>query len=225
MGGWVVFVFIMGPPPPPPTFPPLSCINDCSYCGIRRKQPGIKRYTMPPGEVVDVARWAHAHSMGTLMLQSGELPTPQRLAYVEGVVRAVRAATVAMDREAGRDDADDDALGLRVALSIGELSLHAYRRLYDAGARRYLLRIETSNPVLFARLHPPAQRWDARVAALRDVKAAGLQLGTGVMVGLPGQTLADLAGDVAFFREVRGEEEGGGRASERVGQRPLRHFF
>ena len=146
---------------------------------------------MPADEIVEIARWAADHGLGTLMLQSGELVTPQRLTFVEDVVRRVRAATSV-----------DGSPGLRVALSIGELPLAAYRRLVDAGAARYLLRIETSNPALFAALHPPSQRWDARVEALHNVKAAGMQLGTGVMVGLPDQTLADLASDVVFFKHI-----------------------
>ena len=209
------------------------CQNDCGYCGIRKRQPGIHRYTMPVDEVVECAKWAHAHGMGTLMLQSGELRTASRMAYLLEVVRRVREVTVQadvekMEKERARGAADLEttgarasaagleatqgareqatpdplSLGLRVALSVGEMKRSDFEALASAGVSRYLLRIETSNPALFAALHPPAQSWDARVAALRDAKAAGLQLGTGVMVGLPGQTLADLAGDLAFFKEI-----------------------
>ena len=217
------------------------CQNDCGYCGIRKRQPGIRRYTMPADEVVACATWAHAHGMGTLMLQSGELRSAARMAYLLEVVARVRAATVAADVERDKEaaaaaaaaappspspsPADPSSLGLRVALSVGEMGLSDFQALKAAGVSRYLLRIETSNPALFAALHPPAQSWDARVAALRDAKAAGLQLGTGVMVGLPGQTLADLAADLAFFKEMDadmiGKRGNGERERESVCAVPL----
>ncbi|MFP4067353.1 MAG: radical SAM protein [Spirochaetaceae bacterium] len=91
------------------------------------------------------------------------------------------------------------AAGLGITLSVGEQSPEVYRRFYESGAHRYLLRIETSSPELFARIHPPGQRYADRRAALRAVRDAGFQVGTGVMIGLPGQTAADLAADIRFF--------------------------
>jgi biotin synthase-like enzyme len=99
-------------------------------------------------------------------------------------------------------EADKASMGLAVALSVGELSEEQYAALYAAGARRYLLRIETSNPELYTALHPPSMSWQARVDCLHALKRVGLQLGTGIMVGLPGQTLRDLAGDLVFFRTM-----------------------
>lgn len=122
------------------------------------------------------------------MLQSGELNTPERNAYIQDVVKSIRQQFSSEE--------------MCIALSIGELSLPQYRALRESGAERYLLRIETSNPELFASLHPPSQTWAARVQALRDLKEAGFQLGTGVMVGLPGQTLLDLAQDLKFFKDM-----------------------
>lgn len=75
------------------------CANDCGYCGIRKHIKGVKRYTIPIPEVVEVAKWAFENRMGTLMLQSGELPTPQRLEYLKELVQQVAEATVAMDLE------------------------------------------------------------------------------------------------------------------------------
>ncbi|KAG2422165.1 hypothetical protein HXX76_016244 [Chlamydomonas incerta] len=90
--------------------------------------------------------------------------------------------------------------------SITNISLGLCR----AGARRYLIRIETSNPELYAALHPEPMSWHTRVECLRNLKKAGYMLGTGVMVGLPGQTLHDLAGDVMFFRDVKADMIGMG---------------
>ncbi|PSC71854.1 iron hydrogenase assembly [Micractinium conductrix] len=183
------------------------CENDCGYCGIRKHQRRARRYTMPADEVVEVADWAFKHRMGTLMLQSGELNTPQRLKYLVEVVQAVKARTQALDAEQRSLDPsqlpkDTTGLGLCVALSVGELPREQYQTLRDAGADRYLLRIESSNPELYASIHPPAQKWENRVRCLRDLKDIGFMIGTGVMVGLPGQTLRDLAGDVMFFRDL-----------------------
>lgn len=201
------------------------CEFDCYYCGVRKHQPRTWRYTMPVDEVVEVAEWAFKHKMGTLMLQSGQLTTPERNAYIMDMVRKVRERTIALDLAERRGipfgDAapgdptvngstpiarhlasDDDNLGLCVALSVGELPQDQYKAFKDAGAARYLLRIETSNPDLYATLHPAHQSWDARVEALRNAKDAGFMIGTGVMVGLPGQTLRDLAGDILFFRDI-----------------------
>ena len=215
------------------------CANDCGYCGVRKHAPRdadtglpLRRYTMPLAEIAEVARWAHGHGIATLMLQGGELGGEKRLAYLESAVRTIRADTARMDAEArGVSDAEFEAmgeegkqrLGVRVALSVGELAPGEYARLYAAGARRYLLRVETSSPALYALLHPPDMRWGRRVASLASARAAGFQLGTGSMVGLPGQTLGDLAGDVLFFRDVAGGGAGagaGGGGANMVGVGP-----
>ncbi|KAL4444885.1 hypothetical protein ABPG77_003935 [Micractinium sp. CCAP 211/92] len=183
------------------------CENDCGYCGIRKHQRRARRYTMPREEVVETAEWAFRHRMGTLMLQSGELNTPQRMRYLVDVIRAVKERTAALDAAQRSIDLaalprDRTGVGLCVALSVGELPREQYQTLKDAGADRYLLRIESSNPDLYASIHPPAQKWENRVRCLRDLKDIGFMIGTGVMVGLPGQSLRDLAGDIMFFRDL-----------------------
>ncbi|KXZ55371.1 hypothetical protein GPECTOR_3g5 [Gonium pectorale] len=205
------------------------CQNDCSYCGIRNHQKDVWRYTMPEEEVVEVAKWALENGIRNIMLQSGELHTEQRLEYLERVVRAIRQETVAQDlamraerAKSGGAEAShasggpvegqlaDEELGVVVSLSVGELPIDHYERLFRAGARRYLIRIETSNPDLYAALHPPPLSWEHRVECLRNLKKVGYMLGTGVMVGLPGQTLRDLAGDVLFFKEIKADMIGMG---------------
>mmetsp|Transcript_30721 Transcript_30721/g.91052 ORF Transcript_30721/g.91052 Transcript_30721/m.91052 type:complete len:721 (-) Transcript_30721:2123-4285(-) len=181
------------------------CKNDCNYCGIRKHMNGVMRYTMPVEEVVEVARWAFENHLGNIMLQSGELPGEARLRYLTRLVREIREATVAMDRsargDAGKGIADSE-LGMAVSLSVGELPRSDYEALFAAGARRYLLRIETSNPDLYKALHPHEMSWEQRVRCLQDLKDVGYMIGTGVMVGLPGQTLQDLSGDIRFFKDI-----------------------
>lgn len=169
------------------------CQNECSYCGINRAERSPKRYTMPENEVVDVANWAQDNGISNVMLQSGELRTEQRMGYLENVVKKIRESTVARD---------EYNLGVAVSLSVGELSRDQYQRLFEAGARRYLIRIETSNPELYASLHPFPMSWEERVFCMKVLKDIGYMLGTGVMIGLPGQTIDDLANDLLFFKQI-----------------------
>jgi len=169
------------------------CVCDCEYCGIRKHQPGLERFTVPIEEVVEVAEWAFQKKYGSVMLQSGELPTPQRMEYLLKMIQRIREGTIALDEKEHK--------GLGISVSVGELEREDYEKLFQAGAHRYLLRIETSNPALFAKLHPPKQTFEHRLKCLRTLKELGFQVGTGVMIGLPGQTLLDLARDIVFFRE------------------------
>jgi len=92
---------------------------------------------------------------------------------------------------------------LHVTLSLGEQTEKTYQRWFTAGAHRYLLRIEVSNPVLYSKLHPNDKHHDyyERLEALRRLRKVGYQVGTGVMIGLPFQTIPDLADDLIFFRD------------------------
>ncbi len=168
------------------------CACDCLYCGIRGSNANPRRYTMTPDEIVETARLCVQAGYGSLVLQSGERQDAAFLTLVESAVRDIKRVT----RSAVLPD------GLGITLSVGEQTPETYRRFFDAGAHRYLLRIETSNRDLFMRLHPPAQTFDNRVACLRVLREIGYQVGTGVMIGLPGQTVAMLADDVAFFRDM-----------------------
>lgn len=184
------------------------CVKDCGYCGIRKHRAGVGRYTMKDCEIVDVALWAFDHGYGSLMLQSGELPTPSRHQWMLRLIREIKARSLA--RELDKGVPPGLARGMGVAIGLGELPRQYYQELFEAGAHRYLLRIETSNPDLYARLHPPDHSWTQRVRCLQNLKDIGYQLGTGVMIGLPGQTLSDLAGDILFFKQMEADMIGCG---------------
>ena len=160
------------------------CAKNCLYCGIRRGNPNVRRYRMDAGEIVRRAESAFEAGYGNLVLQSGEIESEENTAFVEDVLRRVRAKF-------------GDGFG--VTLSLGEQTDETYRRWRDAGAHRYLLRIETSNPELYAKLHPDGHSWTRRRECLRSLRRNGYQVGSGVMCGLPGQTVDDLAADVEFF--------------------------
>jgi len=162
------------------------CAKNCFYCGIRRGNEGVARYRMTEGEILDAAAWAEANGYGSVVLQSGELQSEENTAFVERV----------LDRLHNRFG---DSLG--VTLSLGEQSRETYSRWRRAGAHRYLLRIETSNPELYAKLHPGDHSWATRRDCLHTLRDLGYIVGTGVMIGLPGQTTLDLANDIRFFMD------------------------
>ena len=161
-----------------------ACEKDCFYCGIRRSNGKVRRYRLDADEIVREAEWAFKAGYGSIVLQSGELAGEANAAFVEGVLRRIHAM------------AGDD---FGITISLGEQTEDVYRRWREAGAHRYLLRIETSNPALYAKLHPAGHSWERRRDCLRALRRCGYQVGTGVMAGLPGQTTDDLAADIEFF--------------------------
>ena len=162
------------------------CAKNCLYCGIRRGNHDVTRYRMSEPEIVDAVAWAAENRYGSVVLQSGELETEENAAFVERVLKSIRSRL-------------GDSLG--ITLSLGEQSEETYRRWMDAGANRYLLRIETSNSDLYARIHPADHSWKRRLDCLRALSRVGYIVGTGVMIGLPGQTLEDLADFSEDLRE------------------------
>jgi len=167
------------------------CACDCLYCGIRMSNKVVERFTLQEQEVMDASRWCAEAGYGSLVLQAGERKDPAFIEYVERLVRRIRSEIVHPELPQG----------LGITLSLGEQTLETYRRWYAAGAHRYLLRIETTHPALFGRIHPPSQTLEARLQALTDLATAGFQVGTGVMIGIPGQSLEMLTDDILFFRD------------------------
>jgi biotin synthase len=163
------------------------CRKDCLYCGIRSSNRSVRRFTMSEDEVLNAAHWAMEAQYGSIVIQTGEWTSPAFAETIEQIIRRIK-------------EESNGTLG--ITLSLGEQSPETYKRWFKAGAHRYLLRIETSNPELYARIHPPDHLFDARVECLSALREIGYQVGTGVMIGVPGQTLDDLAGDVQFFMDL-----------------------
>lgn len=159
------------------------CRKNCCYCGIRRGNHGLKRYRMPVEEIIAGVRVAADLGYRTVVLQSGEDPF-YSVDMLEDLINRIKADT-----------------GMAITLSIGERSREEYQRLFDAGADRFLLRFETSNPSLYKSLHPDSE-YTRRMESLSWLKEIGFQVGSGIMIGLPGQTLADLARDILKFKEL-----------------------
>lgn len=177
-----------------------ECAMNCLYCGIRRDNGKVRRYTLGQSEILKAARWCARSGFGSLVLQAGERRDRAFVDLVEGAVRTIKEKTRS-PRLPG---------GLGITLSVGEQSPETYARFFAAGAHRYLLRIETTDPALFARIHPPGQSLERRKACLRSLRKIGYQVGTGVMIGLPGQTVEMLADDVLFFRKIDADMVGMG---------------
>lgn len=159
------------------------CTKNCRYCGIRRGNKKLKRYRMSIEEILSTVYNAEKSGYRTVVLQSGEdkYYTIDRLEMlVKGIKKQVDIA---------------------VTLSIGERPREEYERLYSAGTDRFLLRFETSNRNLYAELHPDSY-YDERFQVLLWLKEIGYQVGSGIMIGIPGQTVYDLADDILKFKEL-----------------------
>ena len=162
---------------------------------------GLQRFSMLKEEIIEQAMWAWDQKYGSICLQSGELNTEQRINMIEETIKEIKSKT-------GKNPGE----GLGIALSLGECEKDVYKRWYDAGAHRYLLRIETSNPKLYKTIHPDDGNhvWERRVECLKNLHEIGYQLGTGIMIQFPGQTLEDLANDIQFFQDIKADMIGMG---------------
>lgn len=163
------------------------CMKDCYYCGIRRSNKNVERFQMDEEEIFKEAMWAYDAEYGSCVIQSGER---QDDAYIDMIERVVKRIAEATKGEMG------------ITLSLGEQTEEVYARWRKAGASRYLLRIETTNPELYAKIHPADHSMEVRKECLSALRRTGYQVGTGVMMGLPGQTMEDLANDILFLKAI-----------------------
>ncbi|MDD5354614.1 MAG: [FeFe] hydrogenase H-cluster radical SAM maturase HydE, partial [bacterium] len=157
------------------------CRNNCLYCGLNRKNKHIKRYRLTQSQVLDsVARMA-AQGIKTVVLQSGEA-SDLDAEWLAKVIREIK-----------------QRYHLAVTLSVGEQDVRMYRLWRAAGADRYLLKIETTDREIYRSLHPDMD-YDRRVNCQRNLKNLGYQVGSGIIVGLRGQTKHSIARDILFFK-------------------------
>jgi biotin synthase len=158
-----------------------NCRNNCLYCGLNRKNKHIKRYRLTQSQVLDsVARMA-AQGIKTVVLQSGEA-SDLDAEWLAIVIREIKQRH-----------------HLAVTLSVGEQDLKTYRLWREAGADRYLLKIETTDREIYQAMHPEMD-YDRRVTCLRNLKKLGYQVGSGIIIGLRGQTRSSIARDILFFQ-------------------------
>ncbi len=162
------------------------CKNDCYYCGLGRSNGKAVRYRLTKKDIIDCCQTGYALGFRTFVLQSGE--------------DMFFSDTILCDIISGIKDLFPKCA---VTLSVGERSRDSYRRLFDAGADRYLLRHETADETHYARLHPPEQTLKNRKRCLYDLRELGYQVGSGFMVGSPFQTYETLAEDIIFLRDLQ----------------------
>lgn len=163
------------------------CIKSCYYCGIRRSNTLPSRYLMKEDEIIESALWAFQNKYGSIVLQSGERRDSLFVESIGTIIEKIKKQT-------------DGKLG--ITLSLGEQKDEVYEKWFAAGAHRYLLRIETSSKSLYEKLHPANHSFEKRKNCLTALKKIGYQVGTGVMIGLPMQTVDDLVDDLFFFKEM-----------------------
>ena len=165
------------------------CRKSCYYCGIRLDNHTLNRYILSDEEVLEAVDFAWKNRYGSVVLQSGE---QQSVHFTRNITRLIYKI-----KEYTRNE-------LGITLSCGEQTGATYKEWFNAGAHRYLLRIETSNRELYYKLHPNDKKhsFEKRLAAIRALRIEGYQVGTGVMIGLPFQTITHLVEDLLFFQTM-----------------------
>lgn len=159
-----------------------TCKQNCLYCGLRRENLNIERYRLDEDMIIDFARKAKSYGYKTVVLQSGEdaYYTTERMVQI---IKEIKA------------------LDLAITLSIGEKSREEYLAYKSAGADRYLLRIETTNKKLYEEMDP-GMSFENRKRCIMDLRELGYELGTGSLIGIPGQTMEDIAEDILYFKSI-----------------------
>lgn len=162
------------------------CKNDCYYCGIRRSNGKAQRYRLEKEDILDCCETGHELGFRTFVLQGGEDPyyDDERMSDIVSEIRK---------------SYPDCA----ITLSLGERSRESYERLFKAGANRYLLRHETANEEHYGRLHPKEMSLANRKRCLFDLREIGYQVGCGIMVGSPFQTIENIYEDIVFMKRLK----------------------
>lgn len=158
------------------------CRRDCLYCGLRKSNTHIKRYRLMPEEIIDLAKKAVGYGYKSVVLQSGE-DSYYTVEMLTNIISKIKK------------------MGVAVTLSLGEKTFEEYKAYKEAGADRYLIRIETTDKKLYEDLDPGMSH-EERKRCLRDLKALGYEVGTGNLNGLPNQTIESIADDILFFKEI-----------------------
>ncbi|MEG2288834.1 MAG: [FeFe] hydrogenase H-cluster radical SAM maturase HydE [Clostridium sp.] len=163
------------------------CNKNCAYCGIRGGNKRAERYRLTLEDVLECARVGNELGYKTFVLQGGE----DSYFTDEKLIEIIRGL---------KSEYPDNA----ITISMGERSYESYKKIYDAGADRYLLRHETATKELYEKFHPGAS-FENRRKCLQDLRKIGFEVGAGFMVGLPGQTNKDLVNDLLFLKELKPE--------------------
>ena len=165
------------------------CEKSCHYCGV----PTIEeKYLISHESILECCDFMWEKGYKNIVLQSGEITSELRMSWLSKLISKIFS-------KFGKDKDN----GMCIILSVGELSYKQYKHFYDLGVQRFLLRIESSNPKLYASMHPKDNNhlWQTRIDCLTNLQNIGYVTGTGMMVGIPNQTYDDIASDIEFFRD------------------------
>ena len=184
------------------------CTVDCRYCGIRKDNHGVHRYTLSKEEILEAAMFAAENGYGSICLQAGERNDPKFVSFISDCLREIHRKTVS----------ESLPNGLGITLSLGDQTKEVYEEWAEASGNRknlrYLARFESSNHELFDFLHnvphKKSKHLEHRLQCLQWLKECGYQVGTGVMIGIPGQTLEDLCSDIRLFQKLEADMIGMG---------------
>ncbi|MGX4599562.1 [FeFe] hydrogenase H-cluster radical SAM maturase HydE [Faecalimicrobium sp. JNUCC 81] len=160
------------------------CKKDCMYCGLRKSNKNLSRYRLTKEEILECAEKGDKLGYKTFVLQGGE----DSYFSDEKIIEIVKAIKSKFPQNA-------------ITLSLGERSYESYKKIFDVGADRYLLRHESASKKLYEEIHPK-EYFENRRNCLRDLKEIGYQVGAGFMVGIPNQTNEDLVNDLLFVKEL-----------------------
>jgi len=165
------------------------CRKNCYYCGIRNGNNNFNRYVVPDEELFEAVDFAYKNHYGSIVIQSGEKNDKKFINHIDFLIKEIKKQT---NNEIG------------ITLSCGEQTIETYRKWFESGAHRYLLRIEASDKNLYNKIHPAdkTHNFENRLNALYNLKKTGYQTGTGVMIGLPFQSVENLADDLLFFKKM-----------------------
>jgi biotin synthase len=163
------------------------CSKNCYYCGIRKDNNNVDRYNIDDEYIVEAALFAWKNNYASIVIQGGERNDSIFAERINNLLQKIKKVT-------------NGELG--ITLSLGEQTEETYKRWFDSGAHRYLLRIESSKEELYNQIHPNDELHDfhKRLKCLKLLRKVGYQTGTGVMIGLPGQSFEDLANDLLFMK-------------------------
>lgn len=158
------------------------CKRNCLYCGLRGENSNVKRYRLLPDEIIKIAKNGSVLGYKTVVLQSGEddFYDVEKMTHIISEIKK---------------------FNLAITLSIGEKTYDEYKAYKEAGADRFLLRIETTDKNLYEKMHPKAS-FENRIKCLYNLKELGYETGTGSLVGLPNQTIDSLADDILFYKKL-----------------------
>lgn len=164
------------------------CKNNCFYCGLRCENKTIERYRLTEEEILNCVKRAVNAGYKTVVLQGGEdnYFTQEKICKI---IKQIKKYDIAL------------------TLSIGEKTFEEYKAFKEAGADRYLMRIETTDKNLYEALHPNMS-FENRIECIKTIKELGYETGTGCLVGLPNQTIESLANDILFFKEINADMVG-----------------